>query len=133
MAGGMPDAVIEGIQSPFDSGGSSSVVAIHLRNANSFEPFISTFLNVQQGSDISGNVSVLHGSQFQSFHIGAEAYHVGALPWWTRLTLWFTEFPWLAAVVVFLQSLLFAVWARQWLRGKARERLMVVSIEDLAV
>jgi cellulose synthase (UDP-forming) len=127
MAGGMPDAVIEAIQSPFDSRGSSSVVGIHLRNANSFEPFISTFLSVQQSSDISGNVSVLHGSQFQSFRIGAEAYHVGSLPMWTRLTLWFTEFPWLAAIVVFLQSFLFAVWAGQWLRAKAKERLKVAE------
>jgi cellulose synthase (UDP-forming) len=125
-AGGSPDAVIEGIKSPFDSD-NASIVAIHLRDANSFEPFMGTFLKVQQASDISGSVSVLHSSQFQSFRIGSEVYHVGVLPWWTRLTLWFTEFPWLAAIVVMGLAFLFAIWGRQWLRRRARARLKVVE------
>ena len=65
-----------------------------------------TFIKVQQSSDISGSVSVLHGTQFQSFRIGSEVYHVGVLPWWTRLTLWFMEVPWLAAVVVIILAFL---------------------------
>jgi cellulose synthase (UDP-forming) len=126
-AGGTPDAVIEGIRSPFDSGGNRSIVAIHLRDASTFEPFMATFLKVQQASDISGSVSVLHGTQFQSFRIGAEVYHVGVLPWWTRLTLWFMEVPWLAAVVVILLAFLLAIWTRQWLRQKARARLKMLE------
>jgi cellulose synthase (UDP-forming) len=122
-AAGTPDAVIEGIQSPYDSGGSRSIVAIHFRDATSFEPFMATFMKVQQSSDISGSVSVLHGTQFQSFRIGSEVYHVGVLPWWTRLTLWFMEYPWLAAVVVMALAFLLAIWTRQWLRAKARARL----------
>jgi cellulose synthase (UDP-forming) len=122
-AGGSPDAVIEGIHSPLDPGGNRSIVAIHLRDASTFEPFMVNFLKVQQSSDISGSVSVLHGAQFQSFRIGSEVYHVGVLPWWTRLTLWFMEVPWLAAVVVILLAFLLAIWTRQWLRQKARARL----------
>jgi cellulose synthase (UDP-forming) len=126
-AGGTPDAVIEGIRSPLDPGGNRSVVAIHLRDASTFEPFMANFLKVQQASDISGSVSVLHGAQFQSFRIGAEVYHVGVLPWWTRLTLWFMEVPWLAAVVVILLAFLLAIWTRQWLRQKARARLKMLE------
>ena len=48
-----------------------------------FEPFMDTFMEVQQASDISGSVAVFHGTQFQSFRIGSEVYHVGVLPWWT--------------------------------------------------
>jgi cellulose synthase (UDP-forming) len=121
-ASGTPDAVIEGIKSPFDSG-SRSVVAIHFKDASSFEPFMANFMKVEQASDISGSVSVLHGNQFQSFRIGAEVYHVGVLPWWTRLTLWFMQVPWLAAVVVIMLAFLLAIWTRQWLRTRARERL----------
>jgi cellulose synthase (UDP-forming) len=84
---------------------------------------MATFMTVQQSSDISGSVSVLHGAQFQSFRIGSEVYHVGVLPWWTRLTLWFMEVPWLAAVVVMALAFLLAIWTRQWLRAKARARL----------
>ena len=83
-AGGTPDAVIEGIESPYGPARDRSIVAIHLRDASAFEPFMSTFINVQQSSEISGSVSVLHGTQFQSFRIGAEVYHVGVLPWWRR-------------------------------------------------
>jgi len=102
-------------------------VAIHFRDAATVEPFIATFMKVQQASDIQGSVTILHGSQFQSFRIGAEVYHVGVLPWWTRLTLWFVQVPWLAAVVVIILCLLLAVWARQWLRAKARARLRMVE------
>jgi cellulose synthase (UDP-forming) len=122
-AAGTPDAVIEGIESPFDPGGNRSIVAIHFRDASTFAPFMDAFLNVQQSSDISGSVSVLHGTEFQSFRIGARVYHVGVLPWWTRLTLWFMQVPWLAAVIVIVLAFLIAIWTRQWLRGRARERL----------
>jgi cellulose synthase (UDP-forming) len=126
-AGGTPDSIIEGIKSPFDLVGNRSIVAIHLKDSSAFEPFISEFLQVQQSSEISGSVAVLHGSQFQSFRIGAGVYHVGVLPWWTWLTLWFMEVPWLAAIIVFAMVLLLAVWIRQWLRGKARTRLNMIQ------
>jgi cellulose synthase (UDP-forming) len=122
-AGGTPDGVIEGIESPFGPGGDRSIVAIHLKDAASFEPFMAAFISAQQSSDISGSVSVLHGAQFQSFRIGANVYHVGVLPWWTRLTLWLMEVPWLVVVVAMLLCLMLAVWTRQWLRVKARARL----------
>jgi len=125
-ASGTPDTVIEGIKSPYGLG-SNSVVAIHMKDANAFEPFMATFLKVQQASDVSGSVAVLHGTQFQSFNIGAKKYSVGELPPWTRVTLWFMEYPWLAAIIVLLMAFLFAIWARQWLRRRARARLRMVE------
>jgi cellulose synthase (UDP-forming) len=127
IAGGTPEAVIEGIKSPYDLGGSRSIVAIHLKDATTFEPFMGTFIAVQQSSDIAGSVAVLHGTQFQSFRIGSEVYHVGVLPWWTRLRLWFMQVPWLVAVIVVVLAFLFAIWTRQWLRAKARRRLTMVG------
>jgi cellulose synthase (UDP-forming) len=124
---GTPDAVIEGIKSPYDFGGNRSIVAIHLKDANTYEAFMATFISVQQASDIAGSVSVLHGKQFQSFRIGSEVYHVGTLPWWTRLTLWFMEVPWLVAIVVVILTFLLAIWTRQWLRHKARARLRMIE------
>jgi len=122
-AGGVPDAVIEGIESPFAPGASRSVVAIHLRDASTFPAFMDTLLNIQQSSEVSGSVAVLHGKQFQSFRIGSNVYHVGVLPPWKRLTMWFMEVPWLAAAVIALLALLMAVWVRQGLRARARARL----------
>jgi cellulose synthase (UDP-forming) len=126
-ASGTPDAVIEGIESPYDPGSGRSVVAIHLRDASDFEPFMDTLLKVQQSSDVSGSVAVLHGTHFQSFRIGAEVYHVGMVPWWTRVQLWLRQMPWLAAVIVVLLALLVAIWVRQWLRIRARARLRMIE------
>jgi cellulose synthase (UDP-forming) len=126
-AAGSPDALIEGTESPYDIAGSRSIVAIHLKDAAAFEPFLGSFLQVQQSSDISGSVSVLHGSQFQSFRIGAAAYHVGALNWLTSLTLWFAQVPWLGALIVVGIAFLLAIWTRQWLRGRARARLTLLD------
>jgi cellulose synthase (UDP-forming) len=124
---GTPDAVIEGIKSPFASLGDRTIVAIHMKDGTVFEPFMDTLLRVQQSSEVAGSVSVLHGTQFQSFRIGTEVYHVGFLPLWTRVTMWFSEVSWLVAVVVFLLALLLAVWIRQWLRNKARRRLRMLE------
>jgi cellulose synthase (UDP-forming) len=126
-ASGTPDAVIEGIKSPYDTRGNSSIVAIHFRDAQSFEPFMASYLRVQQASDVSGTVSVLHGAQFQSFRIGAEVYHVGVLPWWKWMSMWVRQYPWLVAIVVLVMSFLLAIWTRQWLRHKARARLKMVE------
>jgi len=126
-AGGTPDAIIEGIQSPYDLAGSRSIVAIHFKDDTTFEPFMDKFMEVQQAHDISDSVAVFHGSQFESFRIGSEVYHVGVLPWWTYLTLWFTQVPWLAAVLVIILAFLFAIWTRQWLRARARARLTMMG------
>jgi len=127
IASGTPDAVIQGIESPYAPGANRSIVAIDLRDASNFAPFLDTFLKVQQASDISGSVSVLHGTQFQSFRIGSRVYHVGTVPWWVRLQLWLRQVPWLAAVIVTVLAFLSAIWTRQWLRIRARARLKMTE------
>ena len=122
-ASGTPDSVIEGIQSPYSPG--RSIVVINVKDAATYDPFITTFLKVQQASDINGTVSVLHGSLFQSFRIGSGAYFVGSLPMWTSLTLWFMRAPWLAALVAIGFAFLLAIWVRIWLRNHARKRLQL--------
>ncbi len=122
-ASGVPDSVIEGIESPYESG--RTLVVINIKDPATYGAFIDTFLKVQQSSDISGTVTVLHGDQFQSFRIGNSVYHVGMLPWWNRLTLWFVDVPWLAAILVTLIAFLLAVWTRIWLRDHARKRLQM--------
>ena len=126
-AAGTPDAIIEGIESPYGIVTSRSIVAIHFKDGTAYGPFMDKFLEVQQAHDISDSVAVFHGTQFESFRIGSEVYHVGVLPWWTRLMLWFTQVPWLAAVVVIILAFLLAIWTRQWLRGRARARLTMVE------
>jgi cellulose synthase (UDP-forming) len=122
-ASGTPDSVIEGIESPFFAG--RSVVVINVKDAATYDTFLTTFLKVQQSSDINGTVSVLHGSLFQSFRIGGGVYYIGSLPPWTRITLWFMQVPWLAALGALALSFLLAIWVRIWLRTHARKRLQL--------
>jgi small-conductance mechanosensitive channel len=41
--------------------------------------------------------------------------------------LWFTQVPWLAAVVIIILAFLLAIWTRQWLRARARARLTMTG------
>ena len=125
MVGKIADAIIEGTESPYMPG--ASVVAIHLNSAATFAPFMQTFLYVQQASDIQGSTSMLLGTRFQSFNVGAKVYRVGTLPPWTRLMLWFAQVPWLAAIILLILAFLVAVWLRNWLRMKARARLKMLD------
>ncbi len=85
--------------------------------------FLTTFLKTSQSSDIAYSVAVLHGTRFESYQIGSDVYHVGNLPWYTQISLWFTQFPWLVNVFVLLICFILAVWIRVWLRRRARVRL----------
>jgi len=122
-ASGTPDSVIEGVESPYFAG--RSVVVINVKDPATYDTFLATFLKVQQASDINGTAAVLHGSLFQSFRLGNGIYHIGVLPWWDRLTIWFTPVPWLAAALVMGLCFLLAIWIRIWLRSHARKRLQL--------
>jgi cellulose synthase (UDP-forming) len=120
-AGGLPDALIEGIEWP--SGSSRSVVIVALRDHNIVPNFLSVFLKTSQSSDISQSVSVLHGTRFVSYRIGNDVYHVGSLSLWTRVNMLFSEFPWLSVVSTLIFCFLMAVIIRAMLRRHARARL----------
>jgi cellulose synthase (UDP-forming) len=122
---GTPDSMIEGLESPYAA--KRSIVVVSVRNEATFEPLMANFLKAAQSSDISGSVSVLHGSDFQSFRLGNNVYHVGSLPWWTRASLWFMQVPWMVAFAVLFVCFVFAVFARSWLRRRARIRLEIVE------
>ncbi len=120
-AGGLPDALIEGVEWP--SGSNRSVVLVALRDHNVVPRFVDTFLKYSQYSDISQSVSVLHDKRFVSYRIGNDLYKVGSLSLWLRLNLLFSEFPWLIVVSTVLVCILMAALIRAAVRRKARVRL----------
>jgi cellulose synthase (UDP-forming) len=120
-AGGLPDALLEGLEWPRDSG--RSVVLIALRDHTIASNFLSVFLGRSQSSDIAQSISVLHGDTFASYRIGDDVYHVGSLSLWVRINLFFSEFPWVVVLAVFFCCFLMAVILRTMLRRHARERL----------
>jgi cellulose synthase (UDP-forming) len=120
-AGGLPDALIEGIEWPSRS--SHSVVVIALRDKDVVPNFLSVFLKTSQSSDVSQSVSVLHGSRFTSYRIGNDVYHVGALSLWIKLNMLFERFQWLMVACILCFCFLIAIILRSILRKKARSRL----------
>jgi cellulose synthase (UDP-forming) len=122
---GVPDALIEEIESPYASG--RTVVLIDMKSASNSDPMLKAFLEASQSSAVSGTVALLQGSRFESYRIGNNVYHVGFLPWWTGLGLWFMQVPWMVDLAVLAISFVFAIWIRSWLRAKARRRLQMVE------
>ncbi len=120
-AGGLPDALIEGIEWPRAS--NHSVVVIALRDKEVIPDFLTTFLKSSQSSDISQSVSVLHGSHFTSYRIGNDVYNVGSLSWWVRLNMLFGRYLSLMVIVIIGFCILMATSIRSSLRRKARFRL----------
>lgn len=122
---GVPDALIEEIESPFESG--RTVVLVDMRSAQNFDPMMTAFLDTAQSSAVSGTLALLSGTKFESYRIGNNVYHVGVLPWWTALSLWFMQVPWMVDLVVLAISFIFAIWIRGWLRARARRRLQILE------
>jgi cellulose synthase (UDP-forming) len=119
-AGGLPDALIEGIESPFSH---HSVVVIALKDKSVVANFLQVFLKTSQSSDISQSVSVLNGTRFVSYRIGTDVYHVGSLAWYLQLKLLFSAYPWLIVVIALVVCFLIAALLRAMLRRHARRRL----------
>jgi cellulose synthase (UDP-forming) len=120
-AGGLPDALIEGIEWP--RGSKRSVVVVVLRDKDVVANFLSVFLKTSQSSDISQSVSVLHGSRFSSYRIGNDVYRVGSLSPWSQLNMFFQDYQWLMVLSILGFCFLLAVVLRSILRRKARSRL----------
>jgi cellulose synthase (UDP-forming) len=120
-AGGLPDALIEAAQWPARS--SHSAVLVVLRDRADIPAFLSAFLKTAQSSDISQTVSVLHGSRFSSYRIGNQVYGVGSLSFWVRLNIFFSNYPWVMAIVIAFCCILLAIFARAILLRRARARL----------
>ncbi len=120
-AGGLPDALIEGVEWP--SGSNRSVVVIALRDHTVVPKFLNVFLKTSQSSHISQSVSVLHDDEFTSYRIGNDVYRVGSLSYWIRLNMLFSEFPWLVVISAVVICVLMAALIRANLRRRARLRL----------
>jgi len=119
--GGLPDALIEAIQWP--GGSNRTAVVVLVRDDAAIPNFLSAFLDRSQSSDVAQSVSVMHGSQFSSYRMGNETYHVGDVSLFARVAMVFQEFPWLITIVLVILCFLMAVLLQAKLRRQARLRL----------
>jgi cellulose synthase (UDP-forming) len=119
--GEFPDALLEGIESPWHK--NRSVVTIALRNDESADAFTNAFLGASTSSAISDSVSVLHGSDFSSYRLDDSLYRVGSLPWYAYLRYRLLEYPWLIVLFAFLLGLVVVPWMRARLDQRQKDRL----------
>jgi cellulose synthase (UDP-forming) len=121
-AGGLPDALVEGLEWP--RGSRRSVVAIVLRDPSGAGNFLSSFLKTSQSSDMAQSVSVLHGDRFSSYRIGNDAYRVGEISLMSRAIMFAQQYPGLIVIMAVIVCLLIAAIIRAMLRHRARLRLL---------
>jgi cellulose synthase (UDP-forming) len=125
---GMPEALIEEIESPLSP--DRSIVLIELKQDSSAEVFTNEFLDRSQSGDIAGSASVLAHGHFQSYAMGAAAYHVGDVTWYAILRIWLTQHFLLLLLTVTAFMFMVASWIYGWMSRHAQERLTVAGTED---
>ena len=124
-ASGLPDAMIEEIQSP--SSPDRSIVLVALRQDAAADAFAGIFLDRSQTHDIAGSVSLLRISQFTSYPMSGETYRVGDISWYAMMRIWFARHFLLLLLAVTALSFLVAAWTRGWLARRAHERLKLAE------
>jgi cellulose synthase (UDP-forming) len=120
---GLPDLMVEGIESPIFRG--RSIVVMSLRNDDAVDNFADVFLERSQSSDIAQTVSVLRGGKFSSYAMDTPTYHVGNIAPYTMMRVWLAENFWILLLVVFGFSLVLARYARDYLALLTTQRLQV--------
>ncbi len=118
---GLPDMIIEGVESPTFPG--RSIVVLALREDDAVDTFTNVFLERSQSSDIQQTVSLLRGSAFQSYAVPTSTYHVGYISNYALMRLWLAQKFWLLLLVVTAFCFLIAVWTRDYLAFVATGRL----------
>ena len=120
-AGGLPDALIEGIEWP--SGSSKSVVLIAVRDHSVVPKFINVFLKYSQYSDIFAVGGCAARRPFHFLPDRQQRLPRGFAVAVDQLTMLFSEFPGLVVISTVVVCILMAALIRAYLRRRARMRL----------
>ncbi|MCR2747103.1 cellulose biosynthesis cyclic di-GMP-binding regulatory protein BcsB [Limnobacter parvus] len=88
---------------------------------DSFERAVAALSDYGDVAQIKGSVSLIRSDEIQSYSLG-NTYISGALPWWLRLRIAFSEYPALIAVGGALAGVILAILAFGWLSSRASRR-----------
>jgi cellulose synthase (UDP-forming) len=122
ISGALPDAMLEGAESPYHAG--RSVVLVMVKSDAEVTPFLNAFAAETSSSAIARSVSILHGRNFSSYRLGDSLYHVGKLPPWDLLAVELAAYPYLGALGLLFLCFLLALFAQAALRRRAARRLL---------
>jgi cellulose synthase (UDP-forming) len=121
IAGSLPDAVLEALESPYRPG--RSIVTVMVRDNAQVAPLLTAFGETINSDGIAQSVSILHGTSFHSYRLGNALYHVGKLPLWDLLSVELADYPYLGALLLLLVCFVLALLGRAWLNRRAAYRL----------
>jgi cellulose synthase (UDP-forming) len=113
------DSLLQMAKSP--SHDNRSIVMLVLGKGEE-DPFPS-FLDISSSKLVSGNLSIQHGSQFDSFTLDPGVYYVGHISAMGRLRARMHQAPWLGVLFPFVVGILCAPWVHTRLRNRAQKRL----------
>jgi cellulose synthase (UDP-forming) len=120
---GIPDLIIQGIESPSYAG--RSIVLVEIRNDGAVDEFANIFLERSQSSDIAHSIALLRNGKFSSYETRSRTYHVGTISPYSRLRIWLAEYFWFLLCIVCIVSLVLAAWISEYLAWLAANRLKV--------
>ncbi len=122
---GIPQAMVEEIESPSSS--DRSIVMVALRQDSAEDTFADVFLDRSQSTDIAGSVSVLQNSKFASYTMDGKSYHVGSISAYAMMRIWLTQYFLPLLLVVTALSFVLAYWTWGWVERRAAERLKLAE------
>lgn len=115
-----PIGAILGFESHLDKG--LSGLLITGTDDNSFMKVSESLLSYDKVSKIRGSVALLRGEQIQSYRVG-DTFVSGALPWWLKVRIAFSEYPALVALTGAGAGIALAILLYGWLARRAGRRL----------
>jgi len=113
--------LIEASESPFQSG--RSVVAIFSENPAALHSLSAGLLSSMPGDGIHGRVSFFTDGSFHSYNLSGNTYLVGSAPFYRRIELWMSAYPWFPVFLLLAVAWLVGLWLNAWLKYKRLLRL----------
>ena len=129
IAGGLPDAILEAIESPYRPG--RSIVVSITRDDTITANFSAFFSSAVADGSIRKSVSVLRGNVFSSVRLGDSTYFLGHLSARRRVSLWCAQYPYAVVLIILLCCLMLALWMLASLRARAARRVQLRLVERM--
>jgi len=122
---GVPDALVEEIQSPASP--DRSIVLVELKRDGAASVFADIFLDRSQTDDITGTLSLLHNGKFESYAMDGATYHMGSITWYALMRIWLGQHFLLLLLLVSALTFVVAWWIYGSLARRVRERLKLAE------
>jgi len=123
-----PDALVEQIQSPTSS--DRSIVMIVLRQSSSADAFANVFLDPPDTGGMTGSISLLQNSRFDSYVLDKGTYQAGNLSWYALMRVEMKRYFLLLLLTVIALIFLAAYWIYGWMAWHAHDRLKLADPVD---